>query len=74
MNFAFLEHFGFFQLGLARTEGNMKHHFSQQRKAPMLAWTRLEAGERGVVESFRMTGLGDCFDVVCGRERGLVKE
>lgn len=40
----------------------------------MLAWTKLEAGKWRVVESFRMTGLGDCFGMVCNRQRGLVRK
>lgn len=39
----------------------------------MLFQTTLEAGDWRVVEFFRVTGLSDCFDVVCGREKGLVR-
>lgn len=47
--------------------------FFQERKDMMLSQTTLEAGDWRVVEFFRVTGLSDCFDVVCGREKGLVR-
>lgn len=47
--------------------------FLQERKDMMLSQTTLEAREWRVVEFFRVTGLSDCFDMVCGREKGLVR-